>query len=1016
MAFTVIVFVSLLMIFPLAVSALPDNAQYIASFEDTVDGFTAFENTVSVEKTEFYLADGQSVSCLEVGSDYVSIDSLRSVVKNFDTPADFSGYRKFTYSIFVPEYLKDANAVYYARLIIRSDDGREFESIDIATAGQWTPIVTDISTFDGRSAVSSVEIALIVDTSVETMVSDSFFIDDIFVSDMADLEMIERFLFDGYTVEGGTALVSDDKSKISIFSSSESGVTFSAPVSMPNLEYDVNCLRLKLANYTDGDHLTLYYSVMDGRAVSESKSVIVPIEPNSDARFYYVPIDGVKQIRQISLLFGESIGRVELISLNVTYMTADKFPDIGVRVSCRIDSSLKSLSFSGEISRETALENQNGKIKIYKVDGDISDFPELDGMTPVAESSMTTKFDITWHIPGELELTMLERYVAVISAENGEYLFISPHVYVENPEALAKSTYPFPIDAKGFYTDDLSVVTASDTGITVLEFDMQSAFLDRTERVAYTYNGNVYYLNSQYISKIEKIVNMMSDNGTSVLIRLTNRKPSNVTLPLSGDASADDYLGAVSSFIADKWVSKGLVCGVIMGYCENRIGKGDNIGEMVTEAAEDLKKISVNLIKKNSDARAYLSVTDLISRDILTNSEELPLLEYLDLFFGAASVYGKNYFGLCIESPYYTENHVLLPYRKDTIKDGTFVSVSDNGELKALIKKYGELKYNLIFCDEVYKNSHEYIGSYFENFVIGFYTAFFADEVDGYIAVAEGKSVGYADPVKRIGTTGSDDFWKDVFAVLKMDSLSDLIENYDESKLPKKLYNSGSVAYTLPEKIMGQYRLYEFKNAVEASAVKANYYGLECNLINDDEVGPVLAVEIKGEDDSLAPSFFGITADYEYTENFEFMSWIGVDLKLNGRRIENGKKVPVRLVLTADNEIFEVEAEVSVGKWTKAYFNIEGFKNSKNTKMMQIIAKDEGLELSELLIKEIVGLSEEYNDESLESVVQEERLKKRDPDRGMDYSPYLWLGGGLLVTVGTCAAVVLLSRRKRVEK
>ena len=50
-----------------------------------------------------------------------------------------------------------------------------------------------------------------------------------------------------------------------------------------------------------------------------------------------------------------------------------------------------------------------------------------------------------------------------------------------------------------------------------------------------------------------------------------------------------------------------------------------------------------------------------------------------------------------------------------------------------------------------------------------------------------------------------------------------------------------------------------------------------------------------------------------------------------------------------------------------------------------------------LTVGGIDGLSRDYNDESLESVISEERAKKRAPESEDAYRAYLWIGGGVIV-------------------
>jgi hypothetical protein len=58
------------------------------------------------------------------------------------------------------------------------------------------------------------------------------------------------------------------------------------------------------------------------------------------------------------------------------------------------------------------------------------------------------------------------------------------------------------------------------------------------------------------------------------------------------------------------------------------------------------------------------------------------------------------------------------------------------------------------------------------------------------------------------------------------------------------------------------------------------------------------------------------------------------------------------------------------------------------------------------------GLSREYTDESLESVIAEESLKKENETDSTAYMPYLWIGGAILLVAATVITFAMLSRRK----
>ena len=93
------------------------------------------------------------------------------------------------------------------------------------------------------------------------------------------------------------------------------------------------------------------------------------------------------------------------------------------------------------------------------------------------------------------------------------------------------------------------------------------------------------------------------------------------------------------------------------------------------------------------------------------------------------------------------------------------------------------------------------------------------------------------------------------------------------------------------------------------------------------------------------------------------------------------------------------------------YADISGFTGIEDVESIQVLI--EGRAGSSVLrLGGINGLSRDYNDESLESVIAEERAKKRIPDGDDGYRNYIWIGGGVIVGAATVMTVMLLSRKK----
>lgn len=985
--------------------AARDDRVYIADFTSDLDGFFAGSNTRSANATVFN-DGGKERTCLEVKSRYIPINSIRTVTKNVSETFNFLNYKKIAYEIYVPKYAKDNSAVYYTRFTARSTDGREWETLEIIEGGRWNRIVIDISNFSGRSEISSVEISFVVDTSLTDTVSDSFYIDDIYAFDSVDRQMTERFLFDTYEVSGGSASVSSDKSLITLYPDRTGAMSFSASLFTSDYMYDVNAIRLCMANYTDEETFTLYYSTVDERAISENKSILVPIEPNSEAKYYYIPIENAEQIKHFDLMLGGR-GRVEISSLSICPVYIPEPYETCGAVFCSVSEDLSSVNFIGEVNREVALENQGKRIKIYKIDGELPTTEELSEMTPIVDGAMTTKFNLTWQIPSTGKLSMADKYIAVILPDEGDYILVAPPTYINNPNVFAKASCPFPTDRKGYYTDDLSLVLDSDAGITVLELDIATAVLGESDGVKYVYGGEAYYLNSKYFEILDRKIKALSNKDVDVLLRMTNRQDAAAFT--EAEESANDYIGAVSSYAAEKWAEDGAVCGVILGYGENYIGEGQSLRDMIVDCTAAVKKVSASFRGKNDQARVYVSVTDLFSKEMITNTIEYPTDEYLKGILEEIKRCGEDAIGICVDSPHrFVKN-----------EDETFISIRNKDLITALAAEYG-VNCNLLFCEGIYPMDQRRLGSLLTDYVLGYYTAIFDSDIDGYIAVSTGKSTGLAEAVRLIDSRRFDEIAKNVLSELAVDSFSKLVNGFSESKLPKRNITSGQATVTLPEKIIGSIKLYEFQNATVVGEFDGSLYGDDIKLVEDGGVYALsvnLSGELYGSMTSSLPSWSGIEKYFEHTENLDFISLIGVRLKVeSGIAGSPSENTTVKLVLMADGERFEVPAEVETGVWCDVYFSIEEFSGSSDVKLMQILVSDRSQRASRLLVKEITGYSKDYNDDSLESVLTEERLKKQSKGDTHKYDKYVWISGAVLVAVSTVIAVAVLSRKKHLEK
>ncbi len=1003
----------------LASDAAVDDVYTIAEFDEASDTFSAGSNTDGARLAVMQAEQGGAAverSCLEIVSSYRYINSIRSVSASFNEAIDLSEYRRFEYDIYVPLYEHDPRAVYYTRVKLFSSDGSTSEKLVTVEGGVWHHVEADISGFSGRSSIVAAEIALIVDTSVVRTVTDSFYIDSVCASGVVDRDMTSRFLFDKFEVVGAESHITTDKTKILFNSEENSPLYISAEPVMPRVHYPVNCLRIMLANRTDSSSLIINYKTMDSQAVSEDKSVTVAIEPQSEARYYYAYVGDASKLQSFEMIFGEGYGTVELVSISPVHRyMPEEYAVCGEVTACKLYAS-GAISFSGNVNRDAALAYGDSRIAVYEWNGDALPTPEeLADLTSLAEVDMTTRFELIHHISKNNDSVRYSRFIAVVLHADGTYTLISEPFYADNPELGAPNKVALVPDSKGFAANDLSLVADTDSEVTVLVLDSKKFFSSKSEGRIYTYGGCSYYLNGAYLDSVGGNIDMLSAAGVSVLVRLTGwsdalqdelyqaySTDSYVSYALSVDAvDGTDYLGALSSYIADTWCVGGKVCGVIFGDREN--GKVTSDIDMTKQAemtAQYMRRIYNHIASVNSGATVFISVDDVFDDRPVTDFSRYMLSDYIPALISSAERYGGFSFGISVE------------VSEEENGSSEYVTVGDCSALTKLIDSTGLQNVRLIFCDSTYNDFSKRLSTLMQNYVLGYYHAYFDNRIDAYIAIAGARGAAVAETVRYIDTTDVSMISNAAMVTMKENSIDELVDGYDEDKLKDRILSTGEPSLTVPDGIKGVYRYFDFDSIANVSGVWTTCYGGEVRVTNDG--GSAMTVSLRSNAYGVAgrASWLGVLHNFEYPENFKLTPTVKVTLKVDSVVPDTETEVSVKTILHSSNERFEAAASIPVGEWVTLYIDTKPFNGRRNVESIRLLTGDAKIDDAVLSIKEISGLSFEYENEELAEKVAESREKRRSPDAVPDYRAYYWVGGALLILVATILALVLLSRRR----
>ena len=431
----------------------------IADFSSSSFGWSPSENVYSARRRWLSLGERDGF-VLDATSYGAFPEDMRSVKGSFAEPIDLSKYRRINYSIFVPIYTADPDAVYYTRLTLTTEGGEEIKHLALVSGGEWNTVSVDIGRYPDRSKIVSVQVSATIDSIKSVRGTYSFYIDDLVADEKIDRELSERFLFDAFSLTGGTVTYNSEKNSLLMVPSRTDLMCLEASLVLPEFTRGANALRINLINNTASDKLTVYYSTSDTEANTEDKSLVIPISKSTEDQYCYAYVGDISMLHDIKLVFDPGEGSIELLSITpVTQYVQPKYDTCGSVNSCFISDDLTTVTFIGQISREVAIENQSGQIAIYAWDGDdIPGAEELNLMSPLATGLMSARFELEWHIPLDTSDDVINRFIAVIVGENGEYKLIEKPFYLSNPERMAKISNALVPDKKAFAADDISLV------------------------------------------------------------------------------------------------------------------------------------------------------------------------------------------------------------------------------------------------------------------------------------------------------------------------------------------------------------------------------------------------------------------------------------------------------------------------------------------------------------------------------------------------------------------------------
>ncbi len=727
----------------------------------------------------------------------------------------------------------------------------------------------------------------------------------------AEGEREKRFSFEEYELKNGEAEFGENSMTLTV----RKNCTLSFDLAKASYKKKPNAIRIKLANHTENEELSVRLTFGEKNERVEK----IPAAKQSDARYYYIYDENADKIQHIKIYFGKKSGTVTVYSIKaVSTYEKEKTEACGDITSCKYNSESKTLTFTGNIDKNTQAE----RIKIYR----LNEAEELsfDEKSPVVDERITERFNFKVNA-GDGKGILKSRYIAYCEDEAGERKLLAGPFYADITDV--KTDPGAKKDLKGaVYTDDSATVMAG-IGITVAELDINR--LLNTDGGSFIEYGKKFRFNRKMTEELEKRISTLSASGVDVLLRIEGFE----------EAKKEEFAAAID-FIGEKWLTNGYADGLILGTRENQ--STDNVKTTV-ECLHTLKEAAAS---RNLNTQVYLSTGEILNDEL--NVYGYPAIdEYITEIGKLQRRMGSFPFGLCIEDDIDSDNGTVT------------ADIRDSGSITELFDAAGLNCSGLLFCDRTYSQAGEMT---LEESVLH-YAKSYSDmskdsKVMAYIAYLPEKCGDLLNCIEYIGTNRVEELYSGENAVIGEEISVPVLENLEiQHELSFR-----------SENFCGKYLYYDCTKSSDRFAFEKSFGCTD----TEDGYRRMFSATLSGKGSGYA--YTGISKTFEFKENFIITPVIKIKLKVDS---DNIGEIPLKIIFTSEKNRLIYKDSIKCGQLSSFYVNVSRLEGAEKADSMKIYLDGTSFENAVLSVDSITGYSFVKSDAELKLAVDENHLSQK---------------------------------------
>ncbi len=597
------------------------------------DGFSLSSAVYTEENSHLASSDtdrGYSV----FSSDSVEANTDASLSRIFEEKINLYGYAFLSFDYFISPSDTTSDAVYTMTVTAHAGDTSVSSSF-AAAVGEWTNTTLSLSGWSKRSAVDSVSVSVSPSlSSGADAVSVLLCVDNLRAEGTADTVFEDRYMTPAFTAKSGAVNINADGS-VSWNRSSYSSLSASISYSSPSEALGDNTLRAVLSASKETElYLTVFYE-------DDSTYKSDPIKINADTApfaYYFSIPSPEKAVRFGFVCDSRSGGTVGIHGIDTLYMPVGtaSASTLGTLDVCAFGAD-GSLNLRGTIASDAVANHIDGTLRIYAVPMYAAAEEVIAASAPIAEATMSTRYNITVEADRLPDGAYAMRYAAVIA--DGDEIFSVASLRLPDTDK-AGAALPSGTDSlKGITNADISI----SAGLTELTVDLSALFGSPSTSKIYSLFGELYYFDSAVLAQLDASVKSLSLSGTDVYLRFVSLSDGTPTL-ITADTREDfRRLYAAVDYLTSRYSSAdfGYVSGAVLGASVTDTSEGkaseDAIKSLVASAAVIRGAGTANIagfrvLLPLGDSFVSLSPTlssaELSMRLIAFYAEELGLADY----------------------------------------------------------------------------------------------------------------------------------------------------------------------------------------------------------------------------------------------------------------------------------------------------------------------------------------------------------------------------------------------------